>query len=252
VTLQKGYNEYIRGHVSRVSNNWGHNLKAREKSLDTRRVMWENGEIQGWCKGLTKEDPRIAEIIRKMNTPARAQKISKSLTGIPKSLAHREKIQEHMQSYWSSEDNRRQQSERQADCIQRGMLTKATKVHGYYHGAKKSKNISPYYRSNFELNAIAHFEANNDVRMYESEPFKIEYVYDEKTRYYVVDFLVEMCCGKKKLIEVKPSCFTNPQKYKANAAKFQYANEYANLHGYEFEIWTEKTHPFLSSHRNSL
>jgi hypothetical protein len=37
--------------------------------------MWENGEIQPWCKGLTKEDPKIKGMLERMNTPERAKKI---------------------------------------------------------------------------------------------------------------------------------------------------------------------------------
>jgi len=68
--IEEGFREYIRGHVARVHNNWGHNDKAREKSLATRRQMLEEGAWkpftssetgEHWGKGLTKEtDSRIA------------------------------------------------------------------------------------------------------------------------------------------------------------------------------------------------
>jgi hypothetical protein len=98
--LLKGYSKFAWGHGAKINNNWGHNKQAFNKSLETRRKMWENGEIQGWCKGLTKEDPRVASIIEKMNTPERAKKISESLTGKLKSDTHKEKISKHMKSYW--------------------------------------------------------------------------------------------------------------------------------------------------------
>ena len=56
-----GYNLFIRGHQSRVSNNWGHNKKARQKSRDTRIEMFKHGKITVWNKGETKEtDERVA------------------------------------------------------------------------------------------------------------------------------------------------------------------------------------------------
>lgn len=54
------YSEYIKGHYSRVHNNWGHNLKAIEKSSETRRRQFLLGERKVWNDGLTKEtDKRV-------------------------------------------------------------------------------------------------------------------------------------------------------------------------------------------------
>lgn len=61
--LKKGFSKFRRGHHSRIKNNWGHNTKAREKSLETRREMWDKGEIRIWTKGKTKDDPGIARMI---------------------------------------------------------------------------------------------------------------------------------------------------------------------------------------------
>lgn len=56
-----GFNAYIRGHVARVKNNWGHNEEAQKKSQEKRHDMHERGEIKIWNKGETKEsDERIA------------------------------------------------------------------------------------------------------------------------------------------------------------------------------------------------
>ena len=61
-TLQKGYKEWIRGHVSRVKNIWGHNRVAIDKSSETRRRQYKNGERTVWNAGLTKDtDGRIAD-----------------------------------------------------------------------------------------------------------------------------------------------------------------------------------------------
>jgi len=52
----KGYKEWVRGHISRIKNNWGHNETAIEKSAQTRREQFENGERTVWNDGLTKEN----------------------------------------------------------------------------------------------------------------------------------------------------------------------------------------------------
>ena len=205
--------------------------------------MWKNGEIQGWCKGLTKDDPRIALIIKKMNTPERSEKISKALTGKLKSESHKQKISEHMKSYWGKEINRERQSLEQAERIKNGLLTKCTRVHGYFSNHKKSTRPNVYYRSLFELNAILHLESHEDVISYTFEPYNIEYSFDGKIRHYIVDCLIEHKDGKKLIVEFKPSCHVIHEK---NVAKFQSAEIFANENGFKFEVWTEKTHNFLS------
>lgn len=53
--VTKGFGVYIRGHVSRVKNNWGHNPAIMEKSQQTRRDMFANGELTTWNSGLSVE-----------------------------------------------------------------------------------------------------------------------------------------------------------------------------------------------------
>ena len=54
------------GHLNKVRNNWGHNKNAIEKSAETRRKQYANGERHGWCKGLSKEtDKRIRNLAEK-------------------------------------------------------------------------------------------------------------------------------------------------------------------------------------------
>lgn len=55
------FNEWIRGHISRVNNNWGHNKTAIENSANTRREQYKNGERKVWNDGQTVEtDKRVA------------------------------------------------------------------------------------------------------------------------------------------------------------------------------------------------
>lgn len=64
----KGYNEWIRGHIARVENNWGHNETAIQKSAQTRREQYKNGEREVWNKGLSKDtDERIKRYTEKVS-----------------------------------------------------------------------------------------------------------------------------------------------------------------------------------------
>jgi len=58
--IQAGFTEWIRGHVSRVKNNWGHNDAVQARSQKTRRELFEKGATT-WNSGLTKAtDERVA------------------------------------------------------------------------------------------------------------------------------------------------------------------------------------------------
>jgi 5-methylcytosine-specific restriction endonuclease McrA len=62
------YTEYAKGHYVKVpgQNSWGNNPIAVQKSAETRRRQYKNGERKIWCEGLTKEtDIRIKRLGRK-------------------------------------------------------------------------------------------------------------------------------------------------------------------------------------------
>lgn len=59
-SVSYGYQGYLRGHIARVRNNWGHNEKAHIKSVTKRREMWNKGELHQWNSGLTADtDERV-------------------------------------------------------------------------------------------------------------------------------------------------------------------------------------------------
>ena len=76
----KGFRTFVKGHSSRVHNNWGHNQKAIDKSSETRRRQFANGERQTWCKGLTiHTDDRLKKLgknVSKSFTDERKEKMS--------------------------------------------------------------------------------------------------------------------------------------------------------------------------------
>ena len=53
-TIVVGFSEYAWGHATRVSNNWGHNKNALDKSHDFRRQQIKDGTWVPWNKGETK------------------------------------------------------------------------------------------------------------------------------------------------------------------------------------------------------
>jgi hypothetical protein len=81
ISFTHGYKEWIRGHISRIENNWGHNQTAIDNSSKTRREQFNNGERTVWNVGLNKEtDTRVMK---------NGQNTSKSIQSNPNELERR-------------------------------------------------------------------------------------------------------------------------------------------------------------------
>ena len=95
-----------------------------------------------------------------------------------------------------------------------------------------------HYRSSYELTALVIFDADPNITYFESESVRIRYTdYDEKERWYIVDFLVSYIDETKKLIEIKPQHMMNDL---TNINKFEAAKEYCKDNKInEFLVWTE-------------
>lgn len=90
------FREYVLGHNSKITNNWGHNSQAILNSAQTRREQYNSGERIQWNKGKTWEEVYDEETIEKLldtyKDENRKRKISLKLKGVPKSLEHKEKL----------------------------------------------------------------------------------------------------------------------------------------------------------------
>ena len=92
------FREYVKGHNSKVNNNWGHNENAIKKSSKTRKEQYENGNRVQWNKGKKWEDVfdenKINELLETYKNEERNKKISEKLKGVPKSEEHKQKLKE--------------------------------------------------------------------------------------------------------------------------------------------------------------
>ena len=116
--VRKGFNDFIRGHSSRVNNNWGHNESAQKKSKETLKKKYERGQLTIWNKGLTKDDDSRLDYGEKISTnKERNSKISKALKGRKRPKKVLDKLDEGMRNYWSKEENREKRRLEQSDRI---------------------------------------------------------------------------------------------------------------------------------------
>lgn len=113
VSTQKGFVDYIRGHASRVHNNWGNNPDVLKRSHATQKEMYASGALQIWNKGLTIDDPRVRNNIDKaMANPDRGIRISEKLRGVQKSTEHIRNLSKSAKDSWQDPLKRVGQSER--------------------------------------------------------------------------------------------------------------------------------------------
>jgi len=126
------FNEYKQGHISRIKNNWGHNQIAIDNSAETRRQQYKDGERKVWNKSLTKENNEIVksigEQVNKENNPERAQKISNSLSDVPKSKEHIKKITDNWKIYWNDPIHRDEQRTRRVIYLQKYLYDKPSNL----------------------------------------------------------------------------------------------------------------------------
>jgi len=82
--ITRGFTTYVRGHASRLKNNFN-TPKSKTNSLETRRKMLEEGTWKPfssnetgnvWNAGLTKQDPRVSAAIEKRETAEYKKKSS--------------------------------------------------------------------------------------------------------------------------------------------------------------------------------
>ena len=108
--------DYIKGHNSKINNNWGHNEKAIQKSSETRREQYKSGERVQWNKGKkwgeTFSEEKINELLEVYSDSSRNEKISAKLKGVAKSEEHAQKCRENGSSEYAKEKIREALHER--------------------------------------------------------------------------------------------------------------------------------------------
>jgi very-short-patch-repair endonuclease len=88
VNFQLGkFGEYLQGHKAKATGFY--TKEGLEKSLQKRKERFASGELEQWNKGKIYEGEELEEKRRIAKDPVRRDKISKALTGKPKSEAHR-------------------------------------------------------------------------------------------------------------------------------------------------------------------
>ena len=160
LSIKKGFRNFIRGHASRINNNWGHNTDAQKKSKDTQRRLYGYGELVIWNKGLTKDDDERLDYGEKIsNNLERNKKISQALKGRKRPQHVLDSLDKGMREYWGKEDNREKQSHKRVTYIKENGLTPVSNLEKYFSKLMDGCGIE-YYQQFYvrEIKALYDFK----------------------------------------------------------------------------------------------
>lgn len=107
------------------------------------------------------------------------------------------------------------------------------------HESKKCTNGPAKFRSGWELVVCQYLDITEDVLEYQYEPFKIQYVSNQRTgrlRTYIPDFYIVFKDGSKKLVEVKSKRHVDRPTVKKKAI---IARAWAERNGMLYEFWMD-------------
>ena len=199
-----------------------------------------------WTKGKTAEtDERLAALGKKIsvnlkeqfasgkmsnageNNPSYGKKGKDSpIFGIKRSVETKEKMSEAKAQQW-------------LDGKYDGIDFRSLFKRGKHYSTKLGREL--YYRSSYEKIAFEFLDADDQVVVYDAEPFSLEYDDTSSSpaqkRRYIPDLLITYKDGTRKMVEIKPEYLTEKKK---NQAKFSAAREYCSKRNILFEVWTEK------------
>jgi very-short-patch-repair endonuclease len=89
ISINKGFSRFIQSHHNRVvgKNNFHKDPNTHKKAIETQKKNWKEGKYKGWWENDNEETRNKIEGIKEKlrNDKERGIKISKSLTGVPKS-----------------------------------------------------------------------------------------------------------------------------------------------------------------------
>jgi very-short-patch-repair endonuclease len=83
-----GFGKFIKGHAAKINGGF-YSEEGAKKSAETRKSQYKSGNRTQWNKGKIYEGEELEEKRRIAKDPIRREKISKALTGKPKTEEHR-------------------------------------------------------------------------------------------------------------------------------------------------------------------
>ncbi len=231
-------------HKGRIST-----FKGRKHTEQSKKKMSESTKGQiSWSKGKT--GVFSDETLKKMSESHKGittwnkglhhseetkLKISIRHTGREISKEHRDKISKANKGLKRTKETREKMSKSNAKRYLNGFFNSNQYKSGHYYSKKNDKEL--WYRSSYELVAYEMLEQLSKVKRYETEPFAIQYEWENYKHNTIPDILVTYTDNSKELIEIKPKYMLEDEQ---TVLKLKAMKEHAKGNGMDFSVWTEK------------
>ena len=210
-------------HRQKISDYTKNNPDFKERAT---KILLENRVTNGMLNKHHKEETK--------------DKQSAAMLGRVYSDEHKANISEGRKKFLSETggftlEHRQKLRDAALDQYERGFNPNAHHRYGHHKSAKCEK---AFYRSSYEKKAFMILDEMQDVKKYEVEKIKIPYWNPlEKTEaIFIVDILVELHDGSRKIIEIKPISWMNSL---VNASKIDALKIWSEKEGVDCEIWDE-------------
>jgi very-short-patch-repair endonuclease len=155
ISITKGFYIFIQSHHNRVpgKNNYQKNPETHQKAIETQKKNWKEGKYKGWWENDNEETRQKIEGIKKKlrNNKERGRKISKSLTGIPKTEESKVNISNTQKIRYKNDPTLIQNlSENRIKWLKRRGEKKKTKLEKKFENILKSLKIKNNFQYEFE------------------------------------------------------------------------------------------------------
>jgi hypothetical protein len=205
-------------------------------TIHQNKIMYSNNDVRNKISQTKKQQYASGEVIHPFIGKTHSKETKNKLSEI--------KITE---GKWKGENNpayggqskevREKMSKTRAERIQSGEIKLSKGECVFFQKANKEV----FARSSWEKDYIEKIDEDQNIISAIFEPFVLPYYYDQG-RNYIPDILIIYKDGTKKLVEIKPSYFLDAE---INKCKFAAAQKYCKEKGMIFEVWTEKSNPYI-------
>ena len=207
-------------------------------TIHQNKIMFSDDEVRNKISQTKKQQYASGEVVHPFAGKTHSEETKNKLSEIR--VAEGKWKGENNPAYGGqSEEVREKMSKTRAERIQNGTIRLSKGETVFF----KKANKEVFARSSWEKDFMEKLDNDDIVLSAIFEPFVVMYRYAQKQRHYIPDILIIYKDGTKKLVEIKPSCFLDAQ---INIDKFSAAKKYCEEKGMTFEVWTEKSNPYLA------
>lgn len=155
ITINKGFSNFIKSHHNRVpgNNNFHKNPETHKRAIETQKKNWKEGKYKGWWENNDEETKLKIEGIKEKlrNDKKRGLKISKSLTGVPKSEETKKNISKTQKKrYINNLQLKKDVSERRINWLKRKLKTKKTIIEKKFENILNLINLKNEFQYEFK------------------------------------------------------------------------------------------------------